>query len=382
MFLGIACLGVFRYAMSDYQTDYMSFWAAGRLTLGGNAAAAYDIVRHHAVQEAAIGHQQSLMPFPYPPPFLLAVTPFSLLPYVPAFVLWVALSALLYWRAAMTYASTPYAMAQPAVLLTSLIGQSAFVTAAIMLAGLRHLDRRPILAGGILGLMIVKPQLALLLPVAVVAGRRWSAVPAALLTMGLACATAWLAFGAASFQGFFHLLPVYGSWLGGDEWPWNEFASAYAFVRYFGGSAAVAIVVQLLFAALAAAVTAVAWWRGWEEKVPVLAAATMLVPPYLLTYDSLLMLVPIAWWIGQRRRIGLVVLMWIGCWLPVGQFMSLYTGPTTIPLTAILALGGLVADRLHRPNSPGAFHLQRYAAGDDELEGGVKAGASSGFRGS
>jgi hypothetical protein len=235
MFLGIACLGVFRYAMSDYQTDYMSFWAAGRLTLGGNAEAAYDIARHHAVQEAAIGHQQSLMPFPYPPPFLLAVTPFSLLPYVPAFVLWVALSALLYWRAAMTYASTPYAMAQPAVLLTSLIGQSAFVTAAIMLAGLRHLDRRPFLAGGILGLMIVKPQLALLLPVAVVAGRRWSAVPAALLTMGLACATAWLAFGAATFQGFLHLLPVYGSWLGGDEWPWNEFASAYAFVRYFGG---------------------------------------------------------------------------------------------------------------------------------------------------
>jgi hypothetical protein len=227
----------------------------------------------------------------------------------------------------------------------ALIGQSAFVTAAIMLAGLRYLDRCPYLDGGILGLMIVKPQLALLLPVAVVAGRRWSAVPAALLTMGLACAMAWLAFGAASFQGFFHLLPVYGSWLGGDEWPWNEFASPYAFVRYVGGAATVAMLVQLLFAAFAVALTAAAWWQGWAEKVPVLAAATMLVPPYLLTYDSLLMLVPTAWWIGQRRRIGLVVLIWIGCWLPVAHLISLYSGPTTIPFTAMVALGGLVADR-------------------------------------
>jgi hypothetical protein len=92
------------------------------------------------------------------------------------------------------------------------------------------------------------------------------------------------------------------------------------------------------------------------------------------------MLVPTAWWIGQRRRIGLIVLMWIGCWLPVAQFMSLYSGPTTIPFTAILALGGLVADRLHRRNSPGACHLQRNAAGHDELERGVKVGASSGFK--
>jgi hypothetical protein len=186
-------------------------------------------------------------------------------------------------------------MAQPAVLLTSLIGQSAFVIAAIMLAGLCYLDRRPYLAGGILGLMIIKPQLALLLPVAVIAGRRWSAVPPALLTMVLACATAWLGFGAASFQGFLHLLPVYGSWLGSDGWPWNEFASPYAFVRYVGGAATAAMVVQLLFAAFAVTLTAVAWWRGWAEKVPVLAAATMLVPPYLHTYDSLLMLVPMAW---------------------------------------------------------------------------------------
>jgi hypothetical protein len=113
--------------------------------------------------------------------------------------------------------------------------------------------------------------------------------------------------------------------------------------------------------------------------VPVLAAASMLVPPYLLTYDSLLMLVPMAWWIAQRRRIGLVVLMWIGCWLPVAQFMSLYTGPTTIPFTAILALGAG-----GRPSSTsgvtGACDLQRNAAGDDELEGEVKAEASSGLR--
>jgi len=344
MFLGVACFGVFRYAASDYQTDYMSFWAAGRLTLDGDAAAAYDIARHHAVQEDAIGRQSQLMPFPYPPPFLFAVTPFSLAPYVPAFVLWVALTALLYWRAARAYGPTPLLMAQPAVLLTYLIGQTAFLTAAILLAGLRRLGDRPFRAGLILGLLVIKPQLALLLPVAVVAGRLWPAIPGALLSGGAALLAAGAVFGGASYRGFLDLLPVYAQWMRGNGWPWDEFASPYAFVRYFGASPAAGLAVQLPFAVLAVAVTALAWARDWREKVPVLAAATLLVPPYLLTYDSLLLLVPLAWWIGQGRRTGLVVLVWLGCWLPIGHFIGLYTGPNTVPPATLLALFGLLVD--------------------------------------
>jgi len=102
------------------------------------------------------------------------------------------------------------------------------------------------------------------------------------------------------------------------------------------------------FAALAVAVTALAWAQDRREKVPVLAATTLLVPAYLQTYDSLLLLVPMAWWIGQRRRTGLVLLLWLGCWLPIGHSIGLYTGPNTFLPTALLALGGLLVDHWAR----------------------------------
>ena len=31
-------------------TDYLSYWAAGKLALGGEPAAAYDVARHRAVE--------------------------------------------------------------------------------------------------------------------------------------------------------------------------------------------------------------------------------------------------------------------------------------------------------------------------------------------
>ena len=345
LFVGIGLLALSWNGRKNFLSDYLSFWAAGHFALGGEAQLAYDIGRHRAFQEALVGPLDGNMPFPYPPPFLFVVAPFSVAPYVPAFALWVAATALLYWRAARAYAPAPIVMAQPAVLMTYLLGQSAFVVAAILLAGLRRLSDRPFVAGLILGLMVIKPQLALLLPVAVLAGRRWSAILGALLSAGGALLAAWAAFGTATYRGFLKLMPIYTGWLQGNGWPWDEFATPYAFVRYFDGSLSAAMALQLAFAALAVALTALAWAQDWREKVPVLAAATLLVSPYLLTYDSLLLLVPMAWWLGQRRRTGLVLLIWLGCWLPIGHFLGMYRGPNTIPLAVLLALGGLLHDR-------------------------------------
>ncbi|MCW3797170.1 DUF2029 domain-containing protein [Sphingomonas sp. BN140010] len=348
LFVGIGLLALSWNARENFLSDYLSFWAAGHFVLGGKAPLAYDLWQHRALQESLVGPLDGNMPFPYPPPFLFAVTPFSLAPYVPAFALWVAVTAILYWRVAKSYAPTPFVMSQPAVLMTYLLGQSSFVVAAILLAGLRRLSERPFVGGLILGLMVIKPQLALLLPVAVLAGRRWAAIPGALLSAGVALLAAWVVFGTATYRGFLQLMPVYTGWLRGNGWPWDEFATPYAFVRYFGGSLAAGMAVQLAFAAFAVGVTALAWAQDWREKVPVLAAATLLVSPYLLTYDSLLLLVPAAWWIGQGRRTSLILIVWLGCWLPIGHFLAMYSGPNTIPLAVLVALGGLLHDRWMR----------------------------------
>ena len=53
-------------------SDFVAFWAAGRLALEGNAQAAYDIARHHAVELQA-EPMAGILPFPYPP-FALALS--------------------------------------------------------------------------------------------------------------------------------------------------------------------------------------------------------------------------------------------------------------------------------------------------------------------
>ena len=70
----------------------------------------------------------------YPPPYLLFIKPFTLLPYGAAFILWVGLTCALYLWASRE-AKLP-AMANPAAAFNGMIGQNGFLTGAIMFAGL------------------------------------------------------------------------------------------------------------------------------------------------------------------------------------------------------------------------------------------------------
>ena len=73
---------------------------------------------------------------------------------------------------------------------TSFIGQNGFFTAALLIAGLVNLDRRPVLSGVLFGILTIKPQLGLLLPLMLVVSGRWrTIVSAATTTAALVAAT-------------------------------------------------------------------------------------------------------------------------------------------------------------------------------------------------
>jgi hypothetical protein len=55
-------------------------------------------------------------------------------------------------------------LANPPALVDLMIGQTGFLTTGIYLFGLTLLPSSPFAAGAILGLLLIKPQLALLLP--------------------------------------------------------------------------------------------------------------------------------------------------------------------------------------------------------------------------
>ena len=338
LFLALAIQAWARNFSAVNITDYLSYWAAGKLAIAGDAAAAYDVARHRAV-EFTVSPFKGLLPFPYPPPFLLLVIPFSLLPYLWGFGAWVAVTFAIYLLATRRVVDTSCSLSHPSVLMNGLIGQNGFLTAAIFTGGVALLRKRPFVAGVILGCLVIKPQLALLLPVAVIAARLWPAIAGAVASAAVLGLVSLALFGTGVFTGFLEIMPLYTELMRQDKWPWNEFISVFAFLRYFGVDQTAALTIHFVVAAMAAVMTWIAWSRDWDGQVPVLAAATLLIPPYLLTYDALLMILPMGYWLRQQPRPYLVRAIWLLCFLPIAHYLNLYRGPNTVPLAAILTLG-------------------------------------------
>jgi hypothetical protein len=321
----------------SYSVDFVSFWAAGRMLLEGAGPAIYDIDAHRAVEQSAVGNI-GLLPFPYPPPFALIVAPLGGLSYGAAFTAWVVATVALYLLAARAWMPRLLALAQPSVLVNGFIGQAAFLTSALFMAGMGLIRTRPMLGGALLGMLVVKPQLALLLPLALAAGRHWRAFAgAALSSMALLIAPLPVV-GLDGYAAFLKLATTFAGYVTAGRWPWHELASVYALLSYFGVPRAIAIGAHLAVAVGAAALV----WRAWSGdhpgKVATLAAATLLIPPYLMTYDGLLLALPVAFLLVEGRRPDFAVAVWTLSLIPVGAVFGVYEAPNTLPVAALLAL--------------------------------------------
>jgi hypothetical protein len=328
--------------------DFLSFYAAGKMVLQGNAPLVYDIAAHRAVELRLVSFK-TLLPFPYPPPMLALLTPLALLPCGVAHDVWALLTAILFFTAARRFAPMAYASANPVNIIDWVAGQTGFLIGGIFLFGLVLLDTAPLVAGSVLGLLVLKPQLAIMLPIAMLAARRWRTIGGAVISSTTVLLIGFLLFGIESYRGFFGMVQQFGAMLNDNRWPWTDFISPFAFARYFGIPYDAAIEVHLLFALAAAAIVWIAWARDWDEKVPMLAAATMLGSPYLLSYDATLLVVPTGYLVAQRQywALGLLGLL---CALPLLFIWGLYHGPNTIGVGAIGALAVLC--RKHCRASP------------------------------
>lgn len=348
---------VWRNLFDPPGVDFVSFWAAGRLALGGGASLAYDIATHRAM-ELTTGNVFGLLPFPYPPPFLFVVTPFALFPFVVAFPLWLIATGIFYLLAVRPFIAPQYAFAVPAALPNALIGQNAFFTTGLLALGLHLLAARPFAAGAVLGLMAMKPQLALLLPIALLAGRQWRAIVGAAVSSVAIFALAALVFGLSAYEGFIRILPEYAAFMRDSRLPWTELASPFAGLRHLGIGAGAAMAVHLMVAAAAVAVTFRAWWSQSPLRAEILASASVLVPPYLFTYDSLLLALPLGWMM-RTGRLGAAALVWGLCLLPIAGLARIYAGPNTVPLAAIACLVFAVAARRGSPCSAASRELDQ-----------------------
>ena len=227
---------------SPSDRDFLSFWGSGKLALAGTPELAYDRAALHAAQLTAAPLGNGELPFAYAPAFLILLAPFALLPFPISMALWSALGFGIYLivarRALRMPAWAPAAF--PPAYANAAIGQNGFLTAALFMGGLSLLSSAPFTAGMVLGCLIVKPQLALMLPVALIAGREWRAIAGGAISSAAILVAGLVMFGPNATIAWFDQMPLFAAIARDGLVGWHKLTSVYAFARAVGLSAPLA----------------------------------------------------------------------------------------------------------------------------------------------
>jgi hypothetical protein len=277
-------------------TDYSQVWTAGRFVLEGHPEKPFDNAAHQRRQEEYFSPTSGFFHWGYPPYFLVVAAFFALFPYALSLLLWQASTLLLYLVAVRRIAPVQdcllVAAAFPAVFINVGHGHNGFLSAGLMGLALLALERRPVVAGVLFGLLAYKPQFGLLVPIALLAGGHWRAIAAAGATIAaMTLGTAW-AFGWETWRGFFemmHFSRVVISEQGATGW--YKIQTIFSAVRMWGGSIPLAYGVQAVCALGCAAIVAWMWFARADRRLAAAALMTgaLLSTPYALDYDMMLL---------------------------------------------------------------------------------------------
>jgi alpha-1,2-mannosyltransferase len=309
-FLSVTAKGSVDILGRPLGTDFSSFYAAGSAVLDGQPTAPYDPALQHAREQALFGPTTPFYSWQYPPFFLLLASALALVPYSLALLIWQGGTLLLYLlaiRAVVRGGATDrtndslwllLALGFPAVFVNLGHGQNGFLSAALLGGALVQLDRRPFLAGILFGLLAYKPQLGLMIPLALVATGRWRTIAAAGATVGALALAVTAVFGIDIWPAFLESTRFTRTALleTGDP-GWEKIQTVFAWARMWGGS------IDLAYAAQGAATVSIAaglvWlWRKndarFSLKASGLAIATVVGTPFSLDYDMMVLAVAIA----------------------------------------------------------------------------------------
>jgi hypothetical protein len=271
--------------------DFFALWGwSAMIHATPHALEMYDPAAMKAFLHAQDAAFTSNYPFAYPPSFLLLIWPLALLPRAESYVLFVLVTLALYlaavgrhpWRRPIIL----LALVAPSTVLTITAGQNGLLTAALLIGGCRLLGRRPVVAGVLFGLLSCKPQLGVLIPVALLAAGMWRVIAAAVATVLASVAASSAAFGWAMWGRWVHALLGLTGFVSAQPQLYRLMPTVSANLHLLGAPAWLTVAGQLAAAGLAAA--GVWWcWRRGPGRVPtaVLQVSTFLATPYAFFYD-------------------------------------------------------------------------------------------------
>jgi arabinofuranan 3-O-arabinosyltransferase len=296
-------------------SDFSHAWVAGIEALRGKAALIYEPAEFIRIQSALLGARDFFYPnWLYPPTFLLILVPLGALSHFDAFVVW-DIATLLGFIIVVYFIvrqrpAIGLLLASPYTLWNFLAGQNGFLTASLIGASLLSLERRPVLAGVLMGCLTYKPQFGILFPVALAASNQWRAFASAAGTAVLLAGASIAAFGSGLWLAFHRELVVQSSLnlFADPDSNWGLLQTVYGLIRDLHGGAAPAWTTQ---AVTTAGVAIIVWlvWRSevrYALKAATLSAAALIATPYAFAYDLAAIAIPVAFIATDQIRCGLL----------------------------------------------------------------------------
>jgi alpha-1,2-mannosyltransferase len=279
------------YLGDNFHNDFTFYFAAARLGLAHGWSHLYDL-KLQQQQLDAIGSRitvAQLARYVSPPPLAWLTVPLTLLPYRVAYWVWSAIllaalgvvwqlaapgrgrSRVLFLIAAVGWLPVIYGLQ---------LGQPALLVAAAVAAAYALLrGKSEWVAGAVLGLLVLKPQLALLVPAALLVTGRWRAFAAsavALAVLGVASAIALGPRGIADYQGILSFATTV---------PENQSQTLAPWIHNLEATRVVQAVIAVWAIALAYRLRA----RGLETTLAIALVGGLAASPYV-HYDDLTML--------------------------------------------------------------------------------------------
>jgi alpha-1,2-mannosyltransferase len=335
--------------------DFSNFYSAASLALLKSPAATYDFRKMQAAQVKTIGAQpESIggMWWVYPPTFLLLLVPFAFFPYFVSLAIWLITTFLGYFKVVHRIAPSQQTiwltLAFPGTFQNLAHGQNGFLSAAILGGGLLLLDRYAFIGGILLGFLCYKPQLIVLIPVALIAGRRWKAlVGVSISILGLVLSS-MLTMGTEVWSAFYQSIPLARKLYESGAMPIFKIGTVFNAALLAGASYETARALHAIMMICAAIAVFFVWFRDTSLPIrgSVLVLSMLLFTPHALPYDFVLLALPIAWlgWQGYTEgwmpmEKPFLVLAWLlPLLIPIIGKTRLQVTPLIIFFILILAL--------------------------------------------
>lgn len=321
--------------------DFLQFYTYGALVDSGDTERLYDAAAHARVARERVAPGLALSNFRpnYPPVIAWLASPLARLPFLPALTIFSAASVALYlaalallWRHTLRGKLTAVtvvvgALAWPTMFAVVRYGQLSALSLAITVgAAILHTRSQQFAAGLTLGLLAYKPHL-LVVPVAVFAAtRQWRLLVGVSVTVGVGWMISLLLVGPAVLWQYVGVLVDIARRPELVQFFPAESHSVRGFVMLLVPVQPVATVAGWLSLIMGTALAAYVWRviRDWRPRWASLIVAMLLASPHLLTYDLLLLAVPLVlildWWLELKGEVPrgewrwALYLLYFGAW--------------------------------------------------------------------